>query len=155
RPKTTESIVAKLCRSTTRLTLMQDIAGARIVVPSLGIQDGVLEQLVTSYPEDGGAGVRIKDTRQDGDELGYRAIHLVADLAGMPAEIQIRTAFQQLWAQTVEDIDRQLGSDLKHGVGPRRLQEWLVELGGALRTFDVEERFDEDELPSLPEEILG
>ena len=46
RPKTPESIVAKLCRSSTSLVRMQDIAGARIVVPTLETQDTVLRATV-------------------------------------------------------------------------------------------------------------
>lgn len=74
RPKTTPAIVQKLGRSTTRLSRMQDVAGGRIVVPLLWMQDavasGVLDLLSGRSPE-------VKDTRAEGDQLGYRAVHVV------------------------------------------------------------------------------
>jgi hypothetical protein len=51
RPKTVESIVAKLGRESTRLTQMQDIAGRRIVVPMLELQDRVTEHLLIGAAE--------------------------------------------------------------------------------------------------------
>jgi ppGpp synthetase/RelA/SpoT-type nucleotidyltranferase len=95
---------------------MQDIAGARLlVVPRIdrqeviaaGLADALADRLVT-----------IKDTRAAPDRLGYRAIHIVVLWDSRLAEIQLRTALQQLWAQRVEQLDREFGTDLKHGVGP-------------------------------------
>jgi ppGpp synthetase/RelA/SpoT-type nucleotidyltranferase len=56
--------------------------------------------------------VRTVDTRESGDELGYRAIHVVVDWAGRFGEIQLRTMWQQTWAQRVELADEIFGTDL-------------------------------------------
>jgi ppGpp synthetase/RelA/SpoT-type nucleotidyltranferase len=92
RPKTVESIVAKLARSTITLSGMQDVAGARLVVPTLAIQAAALELLTESI-----AGpVRVKDTREPPDPLGYRALHLIVGQPLAPGEIQLRTVRQHL-----------------------------------------------------------
>jgi len=44
------------------------------------------------------------------------------------AEIQIRTRRQDLWAQIVERVDKDLDWDLKHGEGPAEWLEWLHDL---------------------------
>ena len=133
--KTVEAIKAKLVRSRTRLNRMQDIAGTRIVVPTLDFQEAV-SALVTLGLGDCDPTV-VKDTRLHGDDYGYRAVHQVVTLEGRLAEIQIRTEAQDLWAQVVEQTDRALGLDLKHGQGPTEWLEWLIELSGCLRQRDL------------------
>lgn len=134
RPKTTPAIVAKLARGTTRLSLMQDIAGGRIVVPLLWMQDAVVESLVELLTP---MSPRLKDTRDEGDALGYRAVHITFRIDGLPAEIQVRDGRQQAWAQTVERIDRRFGWDLKHGVGPPEWLHWLRATSDVLRSNDL------------------
>jgi ppGpp synthetase/RelA/SpoT-type nucleotidyltranferase len=51
RLKTAPSIVAKLRRSKTALSRMGDISGARIVVPSLDLQDVTTEFVSLSLPQ--------------------------------------------------------------------------------------------------------
>jgi ppGpp synthetase/RelA/SpoT-type nucleotidyltranferase len=145
RPKTVNSIVAKLERETTRFSQMQDIAGGRLVIPSPTAQRAILNVFTERVnPDDTRPVVRITDTREHGDEHGYRAVHIVLRVDGLPAEIQVRTPLQQMWAQGVEDIDQRMGSDLKHGVGNPALREWLRELS------DVFHRLEEGEATELP-----
>jgi ppGpp synthetase/RelA/SpoT-type nucleotidyltranferase len=128
---------------------MQDIVGGRIVVPTAALQERVATQLVDELTTLNNE-VRTKDTREAGDRLGYRAVHvMIGSLAGRPAEIQVRTALQQHWAQTVEDLDQSLGTDLKHGNGPTDWLAWLREFSDALRAHDLG---DEVELPSRPDD---
>jgi ppGpp synthetase/RelA/SpoT-type nucleotidyltranferase len=145
RPKTISSIVAKLARETTRLSQMQDIAGGRIVMPTPDLQDEILAAHHVShdlYPV-----IRLTDTRQRGDAHGYRAVHLVLEIEGRPAEVQLRTPLQQIWAQLVESLDQEHGYDLKHGVGPEALLQWLKDLSFALRDAEMGKS---TELPSPP-----
>jgi putative GTP pyrophosphokinase len=121
--KTTEAIVAKLVREQTRLSLMQDIAGARIIVAAPALQEPVCETLLELFRD---SDPRVtKDCRDEADRYGYRAVHIVVRLEGRLAEIQIRTRYQDRWAQLVESVDRIFGSDLKHGRGPAEWLEWL------------------------------
>jgi ppGpp synthetase/RelA/SpoT-type nucleotidyltranferase len=133
--KTVEAITAKLVRGKTRLHKMQDIAGTRIVVPTLEAQEIVMGIVLAMF----GAreGVVAKDTREKGDQWGYRAVHIVARLDGRLAEVQVRTKNQDSWAQVVESIDRSHRWDLKHGIGPTDWIEWLITLSDALRERDL------------------
>lgn len=135
--KTHDAITAKLVRERTRLATIQDIAGARIVVPDPRTQDEVCQAILERLP---GLKPRIaKDTRSEADELGYRALHVVVatDHPGVgkcPAEIQIRTIWQEAWAQVVEEIDGAVGTDLKHGEGAADAMTWLRELSDAFQS---------------------
>jgi ppGpp synthetase/RelA/SpoT-type nucleotidyltranferase len=143
RPKTPDSIVAKLCRSSTSLIRMQDIAGARIVVPTLSTQDSVLRATLTALKA---WSPRVDDQRDMPAEYSYRAVHVIVQIPDefFPddshwAEIQIRTRRQDLWAQIVERLDKDRGWDLKHGSGPAEWLEWLHDLSDELRKADFGE----------------
>ncbi|MDQ2981149.1 MAG: RelA/SpoT domain-containing protein [Actinomycetota bacterium] len=149
--KTREAIVAKLVRERGRLNRIQDIAGARIVVPGAAEQEAVL-RIVTSL--ENLKPVVAKDSRKQADEQGYRAVHVVLTTAHpgigeRPAEIQIRTIAENAWAQVVENIDGVLGSDLKHGNGPADYQEWLLELSDALAAVERGEPYTIREMPPV------
>lgn len=120
---------------------MQDITRARLVLPGLPIQEAALEAFV-SVAESNGRNPRIKDTRDRGDELGYRAIHVVIDWAPRKAELQLRTSAQQAWAQLVEWLDQQLETDLKHGRGPVDIQDWLRTMSSEIRRAEVEPGYE-------------
>jgi ppGpp synthetase/RelA/SpoT-type nucleotidyltranferase len=137
--KTQEAIIAKLVREKTRLNHVRDIAGARIVVPDPHIQDSALRVVTNFLP-----GLKpsvAKDSRERGDEHGYRAVHVIVTttrpgIGERLAEIQIRTRLQNTWAQTVERLDAVFGSDLKHGDGPVEYKEWLLDASAALGAVD-------------------
>lgn len=133
--KTQEAIIAKLIRSRTRLATMQDIAGTRITVPDLETQRAATNRVLELFADRGATIDR--DTVERADSYGYRAIHIVATFEGRNAEIQIRTQAQDAWAQLVEDLDRAMGSDMKHGQGPEAWLEWLILLSDALRERDL------------------
>lgn len=128
--KTREAIIAKLVRERTRLATMQDIAGARIVVPNLRMQAAMREALLLSL---GPYEPRVvKDLVLEADHLGYRAIHLVVTVQDRHVEIQLRTTWQDAWAQTVEQLDGMNGTDLKHGNGPPTQLGLILELSEAV-----------------------
>lgn len=133
--KTPQAIVAKLVRSRTRLSTMQDIAGTRITVPDLETQRAASDRVLELFADRGATIDR--DTVEEADSYGYRAIHIVATFEGRNAEIQIRTQAQDAWAQLVEDLDRAMSSDMKHGQGPEDWLEWLILLSDALRERDL------------------
>ncbi|MES1246057.1 MAG: hypothetical protein ABUS54_00085 [Actinomycetota bacterium] len=128
---------------------MQDIAGARIILPSPVLQQQLLATLKEQYPSDDEFPlIRITDTREHGDRNGYRAVHVVQRIEGRPAEMQIRTPLQQEWAQLVERLDQRAGTDLKHGQGPAEWRSWLNELS---QTFHRLERGELADLPDPPD----
>jgi hypothetical protein len=137
--KTIGAILSKLVRERTRLWTMQDIAGARIVVPSPGAQTHALSQVVSVF--DAERPRVTKDCREQPDQYGYRAIHVVVEMADRFAEIQIRTQPQQSFAQIVEKADEIMGFDLKHGQGPADWLEWLHGLSDELRKADLGQQF--------------
>lgn len=138
--KTREAIIAKLVRERSRLNRIQDIAGARVVVPDMATQQSVLQAVLQEFAEN--SPVIAKDTREAGDGLGYRGLHVVVLIAGRYAEIQIRTVSQGLWAQVVEKLDEVAGSDLKHGSGPEETLEWMRAFSERLRRVEHGEKVD-------------
>jgi ppGpp synthetase/RelA/SpoT-type nucleotidyltranferase len=157
--KTPEAIVAKLVREKARLNKIQDIAGARVVVPDRPVQDAALGAIMDSLK---GLGPKVaKDTRETPDEHGYRAIHIVVTpdhpgIGARPAEIQVRTRLQNMWAQVVERLDGVLQSDLKHGNGPADFQEYLLKLSAVVGATERGEptTIEIPDLPALPEPTL-
>lgn len=151
--KTPEAITAKLVREKTRLNRIQDIAGARILTPHPHIQDLVAKTILEQLP---GLEPRVvKDSRDDGDEHGYRAIHIVVNtndpgIGVRFAEIQLRTTAEDAWANLVERLDGVLGSDLKHGDGPAEFKEYLLVISAAIGATRRGETVNVSELPDLP-----
>jgi hypothetical protein len=151
--KTPEAITAKLIREKTRLNRIQDIAGARIVTPNRKIQDAVVRAMITQLV--GLNATVVKDSRDTGNEDGYRAIHIVArtttpGVGERFAEIQVRTVGEDAWANLVEVLDAVLGSDLKHGVGPADFKDWLMALSAAVAATGRGETVSVEELPEMP-----
>jgi hypothetical protein len=119
-PKSTPSIIEKLKRETIRLTQIQDIAGCRIVLPDISAQNRIVESLQATFP-----GTAVIDRRSK-PQYGYRAVHLVARVAGIPVEIQVRTLLQHKWAELSEKLADVLDSSIKYGGGPTLVRTLLV-----------------------------
>jgi hypothetical protein len=64
------------------------------------------------------------DYVRDPKESGYRAIHLVVMQDDRRIEIQLRTPWQDMWAQSAEEDTARLGLGLKFGLGPDDLREY-------------------------------
>ena len=146
--KTRQAIVAKLVREKTRLATTQDIDGTRVVVPNLDRQDAVLEAIHEFRRCEPTVS---KDSREEANRSGYRAVHGVVRVEGRSAELQIRSQSQEFWAQIVEEIDARNGTDLKHGDGPAEWLEWLQNMSDTLRAADLGEPF---EIPQSPLDTL-
>lgn len=109
--KSTTSIIEKLRRETMRLTQMQDIAGCRLVVQGIVVQDKVVAELKNALPS------AVVVDRREQPSHGYRAVHIIATAQGKLVEIQVRTELQHLWAQLSEKLSDVSDPGIKYGGG--------------------------------------
>jgi putative GTP pyrophosphokinase len=151
RLKRFETITHKLHREPTMaLSTMEDIGGVRAILPS---QDQVLAVCSMLDKADRWTIRRrryyIEDHIPGPKEDGYRAVHLVVAKDGCFVEIQLRTPWQDSWAQSVEQDTRRLRSALKFGAGPDDLRDYyrMISEFFAMRESGIE--VDEDFLQRL------
>jgi len=114
RLKTSGTLIEKLRRES-HLTLksIRDVAGARIVRPmTLDEQDEVARRILELWP-----GARLID-RRERPSHGYRAIHIVPTIGRCPVEIQLRTLYQDTWAQIMESFGDRWGRAIRYGGEP-------------------------------------
>lgn len=135
RRKERPTIIRKLIRGAPRqqLSTMQDIAGARAVVPTLTD----VRRLQERWHEN--ASERITDEYDYIDERpssGYRAVHLVFKHKERLVEVQLRTRLQQQWADLVEDLGARTGTSLKNSEGDPVILAHLAELADILHEVD-------------------
>lgn len=117
RLKTVQTIVEKLKRERTMaLSLMQDIAGARIVEDMNRVEQDVLVSEVSDAVRTVGE-VTIVDRRRK-PSYGYAAVHLVVQRDRRFVEIQVRTGLQDQWAQIVERLGDLWGRQIRYGEPP-------------------------------------
>jgi ppGpp synthetase/RelA/SpoT-type nucleotidyltranferase len=129
RLKRFQSIRRKLRRRPLSLYQMQDIAGARIIVPSADQVDAIAEL----YRH----GLSRHEYLDEDNYIaapkpgGYRSAHFVLKYAGdeeltggnrLTVEVQLRTRLQHAWATAVEAVGAVRNEDLKGGEGDR---DWL------------------------------
>jgi ppGpp synthetase/RelA/SpoT-type nucleotidyltranferase len=154
RPKTTGTIVEKLRRlPSLRLSEMQDLVGARVVLEmTRGEQDALVERITARFENS-----RTVDRRARPSH-GYRAVHVIARVEGRPVEIQVRTRLQDLWAQIVERLADEWGRGIRYGEAPaqpdlelrgmtrQRFLDSLMELANEVEVVEqVRQRFAERE----------
>ncbi|MEH8015771.1 RelA/SpoT domain-containing protein [Rheinheimera muenzenbergensis] len=133
--KSTSAIRDKLCRSSMRLSQMQDIAGCRIVVEDHRLQDEVVTQLQALFPAS-----TVVDRRKTPSH-GYRAVHVIVWHQHQAVEIQIRTELQQAWAEYAEKLADTVDPALKYGggpQGPRDILKALSKVGGFVEQIELE-----------------
>ena len=126
------TIAGKLLREPRmKLSRMADIGGVRAVLPD---QDAVYRT---------GARLRknwtITKTRDyiaDPKDDGYRALHLINRHRGRLIEVQLRTTFQDAWANAVEANARVIAPGLKFGGGPEKVRDYFVALAEMLASLD-------------------
>lgn len=143
------TIVDKLRREPTmQLSTMEDIGGVRAVVDTQRHVDAVVRELL-NQPRWKIRRVREYVTGRDPGPKpdGYRAVHIVVEKDGRYIEIQLRTPWQDRWAQSVEQDTRRLRAGLKFGSGPADLREYYRVIAEYL---EWRERNEEP-----PEELLG
>jgi len=114
--KTTQSIVRKLRRESSRLSQIQDLAGCRIVVPDIVAQEEEFDAIRQVFPD-----AHAVD-RRDKPNHGYRAIHVVHRIDGKPIEIQLRSDLQHVWAGLSEMFSDEVDPEIKYGGGPASIR---------------------------------
>ena len=95
------------------LPTMADVAGARLIVKGgRRAQDQVLNEIHER--------LQVKKTkdRRHVPMCGYRALHAIVDVDSYPAEIQIRTVYQDRWAQVFERLGDYWGRQIRRGGKP-------------------------------------
>jgi putative GTP pyrophosphokinase len=117
--KSTSAIIDKLSRESIRLSQIQDIAGCRVVLPGVKDQNTVVESIVRAFER-----VTVVDRRQNPSH-GYRAVHVIPIVQGLPVEIQVRTGLQHHWAELSEKLSDLVDPRIKYGTGPLTLQKAL------------------------------
>ena len=117
RVKTQGTLLEKLKREQgMRLSRVQDLAGARIVVSDRLEQDEARDRICSHFTAMGHA-CRVRDRREEPSH-GYRAVHVIVQYDGIPVEVQIRTGPQDSWAQIVERLGDRWGRALRYGGEP-------------------------------------
>ena len=140
RLKRTPSIVEKLRRfPSMKLSRMQDIGGARAVLPGIAEVDDLRGRYLQQNRRSAHTFVAEKDYIRQPKSSGYRGIHLVyryrstanPAYTGLHVEIQLRTRLQHAWATAVETVGTFLGQSLKSSEGH---EGWLrfFELAGSV-----------------------
>jgi hypothetical protein len=135
-----------------RLSRVQDVVGARLVRDvALAGQDELVSVIGGLFPEH-----RVRDRRREPSH-GYRAVHIVAKFDGIPVEIQVRTRWQDRWAEAMERLGDCWGRPIRYGGEPadpdrvehlglpgleaRTRREWMALLIGLQREVArIEER---------------
>lgn len=118
RLKTIGTTVDKLRRERSfRLKSVQDLAGARIVLGGdLRAQDRAVDVFLARCAAAGQEATTV-DRRSD-PRAGYRAVHVVVKVDGIPVEVQFRTQLQDMWAQTFERLADRCGRQIRYGGDP-------------------------------------
>lgn len=117
RVKTNSTLIEKLKREhRMRLSRVQDLAGARILVPGRREQNDARDRICGHFIA-AGCPCRVTDRRETPSH-GYRAVHVIVQADGIPVEIQIRTEMEDSWAQIVERLGDRWGRGLRYGDGP-------------------------------------
>lgn len=140
RLKRTKSIIRKLVREPKmNLARMTDLGGLRLVVDGLEQQRRVSDAVAEILERP-----KVRDNTGPSD--GYRAIHVIGLLNGLPVEVQIRTLPQQLWANESESF----GEQVKEGGGPGEQREYLRVLSQICEELDLghapEDHGDENDI---------
>jgi ppGpp synthetase/RelA/SpoT-type nucleotidyltranferase len=118
-----------------KLGRMEDIGGVRAVLPSQNACYSVAKQIRRNWTI-----TRFRNYVAEPKPDGYRALHLINRNRGRLIEVQLRTPFQDSWANIVEEISRVAAPGLKFGGGPTELREYLLVLSdlGVQRDQDRE-----------------
>lgn len=113
---------------------------------TLDQQDEVAATIVAAFP-----GSVLLDRRET-PSFGYRAVHVIAQVSGCHVEIQLRTHYQDTWAQTMEFFGDRWGREIRYGGEPNDPDSLDGESDGPTRrqTIEALKKFGDD-LHSLAE----
>ncbi len=142
--KSTTAISDKLRRESIRLSQIQDIAGCRLIVEDIGVQDSTVELLKTFFEN-----VTVVDRRKQPSH-GYRAVHVIVNCLGKSIEIQIRTQLQDMWAEFSEKLSDFSDRAIKYGGGAPVIQDLLSETSEMVAQHEFLEVQFASDFPLLP-----
>ena len=156
RLKRLPSIIGKLKRfPELRLSRMQDLAGARIILPNIKDTEEVANYLKNKVYKQKDKNnflfVREKNYILEPKEDGYRSIHQIfkyqgkkeSQLEGYQIELQIRTRLQHQWATSVEIIDSIKQQSLKTGGGDAYYREFFKLSSKLMEYIEVKKDMNE------------
>lgn len=123
---------------------MQDIGGLRAILLSQATVDSVAGRLRKNWRS---RLVAEYDYVREPKESGYRAIHLVVQQDDRRIEIQLRTPWQDMWAQSAEEDTARLGLGLKFGLGPEGLREYYQLMADVMAAREEGKLVDEASWP--------
>ncbi len=129
--KSTKSISDKLRRESVRLTQIQDIAGCRLIVPDIAIQEVTIKSLQELFEN-----TVVVDRRKQPSH-GYRAVHVIVYCLGKTVEIQIRTSLQHLWAELSEKFSDVVDPAIKYGGGDKAIQDVLSKTSASVAVLEL------------------
>jgi putative GTP pyrophosphokinase len=156
RLKRSSTILNKLQREPTmQLSKMEDIGGVRAILDQQRQVDEVRRCLERAPRWEIR---RVRDYVSDPKADGYRAVHIIVVKDGCYIEIQLRTPWQDAWAQSVEQDTRRLRAGLKFGAGPADLRRYyrLVSELFAMREQDIKpDQGFMEELAEVYDEVRG
>jgi ppGpp synthetase/RelA/SpoT-type nucleotidyltranferase len=111
REKNNDTIIEKLEREKTQLRGMQDIVGVRAVISGgLREQRQAIREISRAFPPEM---TRVSD-RLSGEHQGYRALHIIVKQGRYECEVQVRTPYQNRWAQLFEGLGDRWGRDIRY-----------------------------------------
>lgn len=125
RVKTADTLRDKLIRTPgLQIPYIHDLMGIRFAGDmSLGTQDLLVERMSSNLPVHD-----VLDLRNN-PHSGYRAVHLILKLSnGAFAELQVRTLFQDLWANCFELLADMYGRDIRYGGLPSSNDNGIVNI---------------------------
>jgi len=131
--KSTASIAEKLRRESIRLSQMQDIAGCRIVLPTVVEQNQYIETLRGYFAKTTTKDLRVRP------RFGYRAVHVIVEAFDKLIEVQVRSELQHLWAELSEKSADVLDPAIKYGGGPQEWHEILDVAASEVVSFESRE----------------
>lgn len=147
RLKRRPTIFNKLEReSTMELTQMADIGGVRARVPSLRHLQAVSRRLKKTWTI-----VRTRDYIKEPRESGYRAVHHIVRRDGRLVEVQLRTFFQDAWANQVEEDSRRFATGYKFGRGGEDVHDYYRIVSEAFAVLDRGEDLSPDLVTAINE----
>ncbi|HTR73447.1 MAG TPA: RelA/SpoT domain-containing protein [Solirubrobacteraceae bacterium] len=134
------------------LSRMEDIGGVRVILPHQQQVDTIVLDLL-AQPRWKIRRVReyIAGRKPGLKADGYRAVHVIVEKDGCYIEIQLRTPWQDAWAQSVEQDTRRLAAGLKFGAGPVDLRNYYVMISELLAMREA----DEDPTQEFMEELAN
>lgn len=162
RLKRKPQIIRKLKRLSVRLSQLQDIGGARIIVPRNADVDRLWKFIGDRVSGEAGFRVtRATDYRERGrDRTGYRGLHLILSRGGLDLELQVRSRLQHYWAESIERTSVIYGYHLKEEEGDSQVLSYFQHLSDAFyeleagREASPEARLQIDTLRDRSEAII-